>query len=83
MLVQKKIIIEIKNDNDAPRIPSDLTNDIVANLATIKVAIYEITRNDCFLKIVITISITSANTLRIPPASRIAKGTLYSTNDVP
>ena len=55
MLVLKKIIIEIKNDNDAPRIPSDLTNDNVANLATIKVAIYEITRYDCFLKIVITI----------------------------
>ena len=34
-------------------------------------------------KIVITISITSANTLRIPPARRIAKGTLYSTRDVP
>ena len=83
MLVLKKIIIEIKNDNDAPRIPSDLTNDIVANLATIKVVIYEITKYDCFLKIVITISITSANTLRIPPARRIAKGTLYSINDVP
>ena len=50
MLVLKKIIIEIKNDNDAPRIPSDLTNDNVANLATIKVAIYEITRYDCFSK---------------------------------
>ncbi len=59
MLMQKKIIIEIKNDNDAPRTPSDLTNDNVVNLATIKVVIYEITRYDCFLKIVITISITS------------------------
>ena len=83
MLVQKKIIIEIKNDIDAPIIPSPFTNGIVINLATIKLVIYAITRYVCFLKIVITISITSANTFRIPPIRRITKGTLYSTNDVP
>jgi hypothetical protein len=44
MLVQKKIIIEIKNDNDAPRIPSPFINGIVINLATIKVEMYAMTR---------------------------------------
>ena len=44
MLVQKKIIIEIKNDNDAPIIPSPFTNGIVIYLATIKLVIYAITR---------------------------------------